>query len=84
MCSTSLSALVCERAEKPSPRRNSAMTPAIYRAAQIAAHRLRAGDPVVAAGAFHRVVALVDQHHHRIAVIGRRSRLPSSLCEYQA
>ena len=41
-----------------------------HRAAQIAAHRLRAGDPVVAARALHGVEALVDQHHHRGAVIG--------------
>ena len=41
-----------------------------HRAAQIAAHRLRAGNPVVAAGAFHGVEALVDQHDDGVAVIG--------------
>ena len=39
------------------------------RAALIPAHGLGAGNPVVAARPFHRVEALVDQHHDGILVI---------------
>src|SRR5665647_587298 len=39
-------------------------------AAQVAAHRLSPGNPVIPTCAFHGVVALVDQHNNGIAVIG--------------
>ena len=41
-----------------------------FGAAQVAAHGLRPGDPVVAAGALHCVVALINQHHDRVAMRG--------------
>ena len=42
------------------------------RKAQVGAHALRHADPVVAAGAFHGLVALVEQQVHRVGVVGRQ------------
>ena len=39
------------------------------RAAEIAAHGLGARNPVVAAGALHRVESLVDEHDHGVAMV---------------
>ena len=38
--------------------------------AQVSAQRLRPGDPVVAAAALHRLVALIDEYHHGVLVVG--------------
>ena len=43
-------------------------------AAQVGAHRLGARDPVVAAGAFHGLEALVDQDHDSVTMIGLDER----------
>ena len=43
--------------------------PGYFRAAQIAAHGLHAGHPVITAGTFHSLVALIDQHHDGVFVI---------------
>ncbi len=40
------------------------------REAQVGAHGLRAGDPVVAGCALHRLVALVDDHGNGVVVVG--------------
>ena len=40
-----------------------------FRATHVGAHRLRGGDPVIARSAFHGLVALVEQHNHRIVVV---------------
>ena len=39
------------------------------RAAQVAAHGLGPGDPVIPAGALHGVETLVDEHDHGVAVV---------------
>ncbi len=44
--------------------------PGDFRTANVAPHGLRAGYPVVAAGALHGVEALVDEHYHGKAVVG--------------
>ena len=43
---------------------------------QIGAHGLRAGDPVIARRALHRLMALVDNHGNGVVVVGcdRRTR----------
>ena len=45
--------------------------PGDQRAAHIGAHRLRARDPVIARCPFHRLKALIDQHHDAVAMVGR-------------
>jgi hypothetical protein len=70
-CSTSPSSTECTRAPAQAPDLLGDDA-AHQREAQVGAHALRDADPVVAAGAFHRLVALVEQQVDGIGVVGRQ------------